>query len=395
MPARAQHRCSIAVDSLEVLSRFCGPNNSTIAILERVLDVSIFIAGSSIEILSDAEGALRDCKKICEYLLTCTARGVQITREFVASAANQLLGIDASSADERTQNRNSNGPKNGEPSQPSPRGVRARAAEPFFASSENPADAPAQNAGQNSAQNPAAEFAARENAREISLSAHAENGGIPSISIPSTKTTIVARTRGQAEIIRALNEFDLSFLVGPAGTGKTFFATAYALARLLQKKAQRFIITRPIVEAGEQLGFLPGDLVQKTLPYLRPIYDALHEAGSTTIVQHLQEHEAIEIAPLAYMRGRTLRNCTVLLDEAQNCTIEQMKMFLTRIGENTKVIVTGDLSQSDLPKKTNGLQDALAVFADVPQAAIVRLSEKDVQRSGLAKIIVEAYNRKQ
>ncbi len=216
---------------------------------------------------------------------------------------------------------------------------------------------------------------------------------IPAIYIPVSEKQIIARTKGQERIIQKLETHNLVFLVGPAGTGKTFLTTAFALSLILKKKVNKYVITRPVIEAGEKLGFLPGDLIQKVMPYLLPVYDALEEIVGSSICEHLQENKKIEVSPLAYMRGRTLHNSIVLLDEAQNCSPEQMKMFLTRIGEGSKIIVNGDITQSDLHNTKNGLQDALRIFKNVKNVAIVHLDESDIQRSALARKIVKAYNR--
>ena len=182
--------------------------------------------------------------------------------------------------------------------------------------------------------------------------------------------------------------------VGPAGTGKTYLAVALAVSALKEKKVDKIILTRPAVEAGEKLGFLPGDLQEKVNPYLRPLYDGLQEMLGLDSYQKLMEKGVIEVAPLAYMRGRTLNNAFIILDEAQNTTREQMKMFLTRLGENSIMVVTGDLTQIDLPEgKKSGLKNAVTVLKDVKDIAIRFLSEKDVVRHPLVQEIVKAYER--
>ncbi|MCE1207564.1 MAG: PhoH family protein, partial [Spirochaetia bacterium] len=176
------------------------------------------------------------------------------------------------------------------------------------------------------------------------------------------------------------------------GTGKTYLAMAWALKEVMTKAKRKLILTRPIVEAGESLGFLPGDLEQKINPYLRPLYDAMEMILPYETIRKLEESRSIEVAPLAYMRGRSLTNCVVILDEAQNTTKEQMKMFLTRLGENTKAIVTGDITQIDLPRKTeSGLVHALQVLENIDEIMISKLDGRDVVRSQLVRKIIEAY----
>ncbi|MCQ2478511.1 MAG: PhoH family protein, partial [Clostridia bacterium] len=182
--------------------------------------------------------------------------------------------------------------------------------------------------------------------------------------------------------------------VGPAGTGKTYLAVALAVSAFRAKQVNRIILTRPAVEAGEKLGFLPGDLQQKVDPYLRPLYDALFEMMGAENFQRCQERGDIEVAPLAYMRGRTLDDSFIILDEAQNTTSEQMKMFLTRLGFNSKAVVTGDVTQIDLPDgKRSGLKEAVKILRDIDDIAIIKLNEKDVVRHRLVQEIIKAYEK--
>ena len=212
------------------------------------------------------------------------------------------------------------------------------------------------------------------------------------LQIPGGFTKVFPRSKSQGLLLRGMATHDLNFAVGPAGTGKTYLAVAFALHELLTKAKRKLILTRPVVEAGESLGFLPGDLAQKISPYLRPLYDAMESLVPFETIRRLEESRAIEIAPLAYMRGRSLANCIVILDEAQNTTREQMKMFLTRIGENTRAIVTGDVTQVDLPRRSeSGLVHALQVLAGVEGIFTVRLDARDVVRSPLVRRIIEAY----
>jgi phosphate starvation-inducible PhoH-like protein len=202
------------------------------------------------------------------------------------------------------------------------------------------------------------------------------------------------KSANQRKLVEASLKNDLVFALGPAGTGKTYIAVALAVRALKNREVKRIIITRPAVEAGENLGFLPGDLQEKLDPYLRPIYDALSDMVPSEKLKFYQETRVIEIAPLAYMRGRTLHDAFVLLDEAQNTTSEQIKMFLTRMGPNSKVIITGDQTQVDLPKRQkSGLKEALNVLKDVKGIGMVNLSGKDVIRHKLVKSIIDAYDK--
>ena len=213
------------------------------------------------------------------------------------------------------------------------------------------------------------------------------------ICITAKGKPIRAKTLGQEKYVKAIFHNTITVGVGPAGTGKTYLAVAAAVAAFRAKEVNRIILTRPAVEAGERLGFLPGDLQNKVDPYLRPLYDALFDMlGSETYLKYL-ERGNIEVAPLAYMRGRTLDDSFIILDEAQNTTREQMKMFLTRLGFNSKIVITGDITQIDLPAdKTSGLKDAVRVLEHIPDIAICRLGASDVVRHALVQRIVAAYD---
>jgi phosphate starvation-inducible PhoH-like protein len=213
-----------------------------------------------------------------------------------------------------------------------------------------------------------------------------------SVNVPGSFTRIFPRGLSRARLIRTIRGSDMSFAVGPAGTGKTFLAVACALEEVVSKKKRKLILTRPVVEAGESLGFLPGDLTQKLNPYLRPLYDAMEAIIPHEIIARMQENGIIEISPLAYMRGRSLRNCVVILDEAQNTTREQMKMFLTRIGEDARAIITGDITQIDLPRrKESGLIHAVNILKDIREIEFVFFGAADVVRHPLIRKIIHAY----
>ncbi|MCE2943509.1 MAG: PhoH family protein [Lysobacteraceae bacterium] len=215
------------------------------------------------------------------------------------------------------------------------------------------------------------------------------------VAIKVKRGTIRGRGANQAAYLHAIATHDVNFGIGPAGTGKTYLAVASAVEALNEARIQRILLVRPAVEAGEKLGFLPGDLSQKVDPYLRPLYDALYEMLGTEKVAKLMERNVIEVAPLAYMRGRTLNDAFVILDEAQNTTVEQMKMFLTRIGFGTTAVITGDLSQIDLPKhQKSGLRDAVEVLKGVEGISFRFFEAKDVVRHPLVAKIVRAYDRR-
>ncbi len=211
------------------------------------------------------------------------------------------------------------------------------------------------------------------------------------ISLPNSPK-VFPRNHNQASYIDGMSRFNVVFAVGPAGTGKTYLAIAHALKEILEKKKRKLILTRPVVEAGESLGFLPGDLNQKISPYLRPLYDAMDSLLPFNVISKLEENRIIEIAPLAYMRGRSLKDSYIVLDEAQNTTKEQMKMFLTRLGEGSKAIITGDITQIDLPsRKKSGLVHALEVLKGLENMHFTYFSAKDIVRSVLVRAIVNAY----
>ena len=220
------------------------------------------------------------------------------------------------------------------------------------------------------------------------------NQGNEKITLKTPKTLVSPKGKNQQKYLEVISNKELIFGIGPAGTGKTYLAVAAAVNELITGKVEKVVVTRPAVEAGEKLGFLPGDLSQKVDPYLRPLYDALFQTLGFKETYKLIENNVIEIAPLAFMRGRTLNKSFIILDEGQNTTPEQMKMFLTRFGYGSKVIVTGDLTQIDLPKDiTSGLIHALDILRELEDVGLVRFSSKDVARHSLVQKIVEAYEK--
>jgi len=225
-------------------------------------------------------------------------------------------------------------------------------------------------------------------------SLNSPNGETQSITIKTSKKHIHIRSNNQQEYVNAIIENDATFAIGPAGTGKTYLAVARAVEALENSNVKRIVLVRPAVEAGEKLGFLPGDLSEKVDPYLRPIYDALYEFIGFERVNKLIEKNVIEVAPLAFMRGRTLNESYIILDEAQNTTIPQMKMFLTRMGFGSKMVITGDITQIDLPNPSqSGLKDAIKILKNIDHIAFCSFNAKDVSRHQLVKKIVSAYDK--
>ena len=213
------------------------------------------------------------------------------------------------------------------------------------------------------------------------------------IHIPQGFGRVYPRSANQAAYVRGMRKHDICFGIGPAGTGKTYLAIAQALSLVLSKKMRKLVLTRPVVEAGESLGFLPGDLAQKINPYLRPLYDAMEALVPYDLIHRMEESRVIEIAPLAYMRGRSLNDCVIILDEAQNTTREQMKMFLTRIGEGARAVITGDITQIDLPRRVDsGLLHAISILSQVEGLHFAYLHTADVVRNPLVKKIIQAYD---
>ncbi len=214
------------------------------------------------------------------------------------------------------------------------------------------------------------------------------------VAIPAKNKHIAPKTLNQKNYIDSIRKFDIVFGIGPAGTGKTYLAMAMAVSSLIKKEINRVVLARPAVEAGEHLGFLPGDLSEKVNPYLRPLYDALHDMMPFENALRLLEQGVIEVAPLAFMRGRTLNDSFVILDEAQNATSEQMKMFLTRLGFSSKAVITGDVTQTDLPKgKTSGLVEAKEILEGIQGIKFVHFSREDVIRHRLVQEVIDAYEK--
>lgn len=227
----------------------------------------------------------------------------------------------------------------------------------------------------------------------VGRAAGEDTARVKPIDVINVARTVKPRTEGQAVYVQAIRDNDLVFAIGPAGTGKTYLAVALAVEALKHKAIRKIVLVRPAVEAGESLGYLPGDLQAKINPYLRPLLDALHEMVDHDQIKRLMEQDAIEIVPLAYMRGRTLNEAFIILDEAQNTTAAQMKMFLTRMGAGSKIVVSGDTTQIDLPRtQTSGLSDAIMRLRDIDRVAVVQMSKSDIVRHKLVQAIVRAYD---
>lgn len=238
------------------------------------------------------------------------------------------------------------------------------------------------------------EYAANVLSRDDSV--NLKNIFLDTIYVTSKKQTVTPKSQAQKEYIDAIRKYDIVFGIGPAGTGKTYLAMAMAVASLAKKQVSRIILTRPAVEAGEALGFLPGDLAEKVNPYLRPLYDALHDMMGFEKAADMMQQDVIEVAPLAFMRGRTLNDSFIILDEAQNSTSEQMKMFLTRIGFNSKAVITGDITQSDLPSnRKSGLAEAKELLYGIEGIQFAFFSKYDVVRHKLVQKIINAYEQQQ
>ena len=223
---------------------------------------------------------------------------------------------------------------------------------------------------------------------------HGPTTGVGAIEVFLSSATIIPKGEGQAQYVRAIRANDLTFCLGVAGTGKTYLAVAVAVSLLKEQKIKRIVLVRPAVEAGEKLGYLPGDLQAKINPYLRPLFDAMNDMMTFDQIKRFMQNDVIEVIPLAFMRGRTLNNAAIILDEAQNATIAQMLMFLTRLGNHSRMIVTGDDSQTDLPDgRMSGVADAVAKLEGTDGVAVVRLTKQDIVRPALVQRVVEAYDR--
>ncbi|MDR1318794.1 MAG: PhoH family protein [Treponema sp.] len=326
---------TIVLDNRELLSGICGANDGNLKAIEGSLGGRIAARGNEIRLEGVDEAGLQRFKTMIDDLIAVIREGETPSPEYVRALAGTLVpsaGGESASGDE---------------------GAPVSAEETL------------------------------ETLREAV------------IQIPHGFQRVHPRSKNQAAYIHGMRSCDISFCVGPAGTGKTYLAIAEALRLVISKKMRKLVLTRPVVEAGESLGFLPGDLAQKINPYLRPLYDAMESLVPFDMIRRMEENRAIEIAPLAYMRGRSLNDCAVILDEAQNTTKEQMKMFLTRIGRGARAVITGDITQIDLPRRTDsGLLQAIEILKDLDGIHFAFLHTADVVRNPLIKKIIQAYNEK-
>jgi phosphate starvation-inducible PhoH-like protein len=322
---------TIVLDNNDILSGVCGANDGNLKVIAGSLGGRIATRGNEISIFGVDKAGVRRFKTVIDRLIVAVKEGEYPSVEYVETLTGAFLGQET--------------PK------PEADGDKAESGKADFL---------------------------RDNL----------------IQIPQGFTKVFPRSRNQALYVEGMRKYDISFCVGPAGTGKTYLAIAEALRLVLSKKMRKLVLTRPVVEAGESLGYLPGDLAQKINPYLRPLYDAMEALIPYEAVRRMEDTRAIEVAPLAYMRGRSLNDCIIILDEAQNTTREQMKMFLTRIGQGARAVITGDTTQIDLPKRVeSGLLHALSILSKVEGIYFAYLNTGDVVRNPLIKKIIEAYDR--
>ncbi len=310
-------KSAVVLESLTLLSEFCGANDQNLRLLEELLDVRILYRGNELYLDSENDEKRHTLVRIIDEVKSHMKLGQSPNRDLIKAVHASVTEEDASRSDliRRT-----------------------------------------------------------------------------SLTIPGRDRPVFPRTLMQGYYLQGLAESDIVFGIGPAGTGKTYLAVAHALSQVLTRRKRKLVLTRPVVEAGESLGYLPGDLAQKISPYLRPLYDAMESLIPFETIQRMEDQRVIEIAPLAYMRGRSLNDCYVILDEAQNTTREQMKMFLTRIGEGTQAVVTGDVTQIDLPRKnTSGLLHAVDILRSIPEIRFTYFTSRDVVRHPLVQKIINAY----
>ncbi|MDR1948574.1 MAG: PhoH family protein [Spirochaetaceae bacterium] len=372
---------TIVLDSREVLSGVCGANDGNLKVIEGSLGGRIAARGNEIRFEGVDENGVRRFKIMMDSLIAAVREGENPSPDYVRALAG-IRGPSGSRTGVFAGSRTVQSPAGdtpGEAAQPAAYSAEAAQSADEHPADEHPADEHPTDANPTDA-NPT-DINPMDPLREAQ------------IRIPQGFCKVFPRGRNQAAYIQGMRTHDICFCVGPAGTGKTYLAIAEALKLVLSKKMRKLVLTRPVVEAGESLGFLPGDLSQKINPYLRPLYDAMEALIPYELIRRMEENRTIEIAPLAYMRGRSLNDSVIILDEAQNTTREQMKMFLTRIGEGSKAVITGDATQIDLPKRfDSGLLHAVSILSNVEGLYFAYLHTADVVRNSLIKKIIQAYD---
>ena len=339
---------TIVLDSGDLVSGICGANDGNLKVMEDSLGGRIAARGNEIRLDGVDETGVRRFRTMMDNLISAVRGGEIPSPEYVEALAGTL----------------------------------------------SPYSSPAL-AGAFSVDTPLSELSPENKPSHAEGAGEADAFNDAVIQIPHGFRRIYPRGKGQAAYVQGMRACDIAFCVGPAGTGKTYLAVAEAMRLVLSKKHRKLVLTRPVVEAGENLGFLPGDLIQKINPYLRPLYDAMESLVPYEIIRRLEETRSIEIATLAYMRGRSLNDCAVILDEAQNTTKEQMKMFLTRIGAGARAVITGDVTQIDLPRRgESGLLHAVEILRNVEGLHFSFLHTADIVRNPLIKKIIQAYDEK-
>ncbi len=366
------HSQSISFEDNRLLAILLGEFDGNLAIIEDRLNIDAYIHGNILTL----EGSKEQCdmaQEILEHLYSRITTGADLTPGDIDGAIRHAESSELREDVEMAQNKKTH-----------------QKAKSDSKSKYEPLDDDLKKEGNKKSKDGESKGKQKFSENGKTQNGQAQNG---QAHIRTRKKHITARTPRQSEYIRGMEQSDLVFAFGPAGTGKTYIAVAAAAAALEQGKVERIILSRPAVEAGERLGFLPGDMREKVDPYLRPLYDALYDCLPAERVEKEIENNVIEIAPLAFMRGRTLANSFVILDEAQNCTTMQMKMFLTRLGEGSKMVITGDPSQVDLPRgEKSGLMDAAFLLRKVDEIKQITFQGEDVVRRDLVAKIVAAYD---